>query len=230
MTVSIRENDFVASGIIGPVQVGLEKARESARRAVSMNHLKQIALAMHNYYNSGKNHFPAPAIRGRDGKPLLSWRVAVLPYLEQGQLYRKFHLDEPWDSPHNKPLIAKMPEVFRAGDDKADAGRTRYLVPVGGGAIFSSIDDEPQFKQITDGTSNTIMVVEVRSQDAVTWTKPDDLAFDPKEAKKGLGEAGANGFNAAFADGSVRFLQKKIAPGKLKALFTRAGGEVIGEY
>jgi prepilin-type processing-associated H-X9-DG protein len=229
LTVNITENDVAESGLLAPMQQGLEKARESARRAVSMNHLKQIALAMH-MYNGAKNHLPAPAIRSRDGKALLSWRVAILPYLSEEQLYNQFHLDEPWDSPHNKPLIAKMPEIFRDTDAKADNGRTRYLVPVGGGALYSSIDEEPQFKQIIDGTSNTIMVVQMKSQDAVIWTKPDDLSFDPKDPKKGLGEANAGGFNAAFCDGSVRFLRSTIDPKTLKALFTRAGGEVIGEY
>ena len=100
-------------------------AREAARRAQCTNNLKQIGLAMHNYVAAHNNAFPAPALPGKDGKPALSWRVALLPYLEQQSLYDRFHLDEPWDSPHNKALIKEMPAVFtcpepgrrRAGDD-----------------------------------------------------------------------------------------------------------------
>jgi hypothetical protein len=230
LTVNITESDVAESGLMAPIQQAVDKARESARRAVSMNHLKQIGLAMHNYYGSGKNHFPAAAIRARDGKPLVSWRVAILPYLSEEKLYSRFHLDEPWDSPHNKPLIDKIPEIFRDGYSKAEGGRTRYLAPVGGGAFYSTIDEEPKINQISDGTSHTFMLVEVNEKDAAIWTKPDDLAFDPKDPKKGLGEGGAGGFGAAFCDGSVRFIPSKVDPNTLKALFTRAGGDVIGDY
>ena len=229
LMINVSENDVAESELIVPIQQAAEKARESASRAVSMNHLKQIAQAMHMFHGT-KNHLPAPAIRGRDGKPLLSWRVAILPYLNEEALYSQFHLDEPWDSPRNKSLIAKMPEIYREASAKQSAGRTRYLVPVGGGALYSSTDDEPQFKQITDGTVDTIMVVQVPSQDAVVWTKPDDLVFDPKDAKKGLAEEKAGGFNVAFCDGSVRFLRSSIDPKTLKALFTRAGREVVRDY
>ena len=98
-------------------------------------------------------------------------------------------------------------------------------MPVGNGALYSSSRDEPQIKDITDGTSHTIMVVEVDDQHAVTWTKPDDLAFDPKDPKKGIGSLYEGGFNAAFCDGSVHFLSGSIDPKTLAALFTRAGGD-----
>ena len=86
-----------------------------------MNNEKQIALAMHNYH-AANDHLPPAAIKDKAGKPLLSWRVAILPYLEQAALYNKFHLDEPWDSPHNKALIASMPAVY-ACPEPADRGR-----------------------------------------------------------------------------------------------------------
>ena len=84
---------------------------DAARRAQSMNNLKQFALAMHNYHDTN-GKFPAASSFDKDGKPLLSWRVHVLPYLEQAELYKQFHLDEPWDSEHNKKLIEKMPNVL----------------------------------------------------------------------------------------------------------------------
>ena len=168
-----------------------------------------------------------PAITDKDGKPLLSWRVAILPYIEQQELYNKFKLDEPWDSPHNKALIKEMPTIYLCPSrTKPEPGTTTYRVFVGTGAMFEE-GQGTAIQDVTDGTSNTIMVVE--SKDAVPWTKPDDLKFDP-EAKPSLYGAGSphpGGFNAAFADGSVRFIKNTINLEVWKALITRASGEVI---
>jgi hypothetical protein len=226
LTLAIDEKDVAAAGLFAPMSQAVEKARESSMRAHSMNNLKQIALAIMNYC-SAYQHFPSPASRGKDGKPLLSWRVAMLPFMEQNRLFKQFHLDEPWDSPHNKALIEKMPPEFRSPRSKAAKGLTNYVVPVGDGALYSSCWDESKFKDITDGTSHTLMLVEVDDQHAVVWTKPDDLPFDPQEPKKGIGSLYERGFAAAFCDGSVRFIRKSIDPKTLKALFTRAGGDAI---
>src|SRR6202789_1676353 len=89
----------------------VQAAREAARRAQCVNNLKQIGLAMHNYH-SANDAFPMPAITDKDGKPLLSRRVAILPYIEKQELYNKFKLEEPWDSPHNKALLKEMPTTY----------------------------------------------------------------------------------------------------------------------
>jgi hypothetical protein len=133
----------------------VQSAREAARRAQCTNNLKQVALAMHNY-ESSNNAFPAPAIVGKDGKPLLSWRVAILPYIEQVALYKKFHLDEPWDSPHNKGLIGEMPLTYVCPSRRnPQPGTTTYRVFVGKGAFFE-MGQPTALASITDGTSNTI--------------------------------------------------------------------------
>jgi hypothetical protein len=221
LTLVLDEKAVVASGALAPLQGAVASARDSAKRAQSMNNLKQLALAMYGYYESGAKHFPSPASRTPDGKPLLSWRVAILPYIDRADLYKQFHLDEPWDSPHNKKLIEKMPAVFKSPRSKASDGRTGYLVPVGGGALYSSIADEPQIKDITDGTSHTIMIVEVDDLHSVIWTKPDDLTFEPGEPKKGLGKQ----ILAAFCDGSCQIIPGAVDDKALKALFTRAAGD-----
>ena len=95
-----------AAGLVG-------QARSNAGRTMSMNNLKQLALAWHIYADPHMGAFP-DNIKSKDGKPLLSWRVAILPYTEQNELYQQFKLDEPWDSEHNKTLIAKMPAYFAA--------------------------------------------------------------------------------------------------------------------
>jgi hypothetical protein len=209
----------------------LRAARESARRSVRVNNFKQIALAMHIYHDAKKS-FPPPAIYDAAGKPLLSWRVMILPYIEQQELYDQFHLDEPWDSDHNRTLIPKMPALF--GDpempDLAAAGRTTTLLPVGEGTVFDGREGR-KYQDITDGTSNTIMIVEVIPELAVVWTKPDDWEVDLADPLRGV-KRGANDkrggiFTAAWCDGSVQVIQSNIDPTALKGMLTRAGEEVI---
>jgi hypothetical protein len=221
---------------LAPVGVALllpavQAAREAARRAQSMNNLKQIALAMHNYHDTYRA-FPAPANYDDDGKPLLSWRVHILPFIEQKTLYDMFKLDEPWDSKHNKELIKHMPMIYQVpGGLKVDDGKTCYLVPTGDDTAFPKGTGGSahglRLATITDGTSNTIMALEAAPEKAVVWTKPEDWEFDPEKPNKGLVGHRPNGFLAAWCDGSVRFIQKSTRDEVLKAIFTRAGGEVV---
>jgi hypothetical protein len=203
---------------------GLVEVRGAAGNLSSGNNLKQMALAMHNYADTN-GALPAAAI-SKGGKPLLSWRVAILPYIEQDNLYQQFNLEEPWDSDHNKKLLEQMPRTYmvpsEAQDPKAKPTKTHYRVFHGKGTVFEG-DKGVTFADITDGTSNTILIVE--AAEAVPWTKPDELPFDPKKDLPKLGLKGAETFNAAFADGAVHTLKKDIDKDKLKALITRNGGE-----
>jgi hypothetical protein len=197
-----------------------------AERIRSANNLKQLMLALHNYHDAIGN-FPTD-VRDKDGKPLLSWRVQILPFIEQDHLYRQFKLNEPWDSEHNRKLVAQMPKVFRS-PRQADnlKEKTTYLAPLGKGFMW----DEPKglkVFQITDGTSNTIAIVEADDERAVTWTKPEDITIDMRNPLTGLLGHYTEGFHAALADGSVRIIKKSIDPKMLWALFTRDGGEVVG--
>jgi prepilin-type processing-associated H-X9-DG protein len=212
----------------------LRSARVAARRMQGMNNLKQIALGMHIYADAmsqgGKPAFP-PAFRaGKDGKPLLSWRVLILPYIDQKPLYDEFHLDEPWDSPHNKALIARMPAVFRspAQSGPPGDGKTVYLVPRGASTMFPGAKGVA-LAEILDGTSNTIMVVEAAPDRAVEWTRPDDWDTGPGKVPTADFPFGAysEGTNVAFADGAVRFLARTIDAKTLPHLLTRSGGEVV---
>jgi prepilin-type processing-associated H-X9-DG protein len=209
---------------IGAVALdAVARAKRAAARAQSANNLKQIGLAMHIYLDANRS-FPPQAIYDKDGKALLSWRVLLLPYLEQNELYKEFKLDEPWDSKHNKKLLAKMPPVFKApaGQNTTPFG-TFYQGFVGKGAFFEG-KRGIGIADITDGTSNTIMVAEAAKD--VPWSKPEDLPFEAGKAPPKLGGVFPNGFNAAFADGSVRFFLKTIKPANLRAYITRNGGEV----
>jgi hypothetical protein len=214
---------------VGPaltaVREGLQAARQEAMRAASMGHLKQLGVAMHNYHDVHQR-FPSAAICDKNGKPLLSWRVAVLPYLEQQRLYEQFHLDEPWDSKHNKKLIAKMPAVFRHRSSKADKGQATLLAPRGPGTIFPDVSTKTKLQDIKDGASNTIMLVDVTDEQAVPWTKPDDWTFDPKHPTKGLAMRDGQAM-VLYSDGSVHILKAELPPATWAGLFTIAGGEVL---
>jgi hypothetical protein len=205
---------------------GTEVAKGNAEVIQASNNLKKIALALHNYHDT-MGTFPAVANFDKNNKPLLSWRVLLLPYLEQLPLYNEFHLDEPWDSEHNKKLIERMPAVYACPGGKKFKDKTNYLAPVGKRTAFTGEAKGTRIANFTDGLSNTILVVEANDNQAVIWTKPDDLPYDPKAPAKGLGGHYEGGFLAAFADGSVHFLRNTIAREKLQALFTRDGGEVV---
>lgn len=224
----------IATGIIGMLLVVLilpalllpavQAAREAARRAQCTNNLKQIGLALHNYH-SANNTFPPAAITDKDGKPLLSWRVAILPYIDRGDLYDQFHLDEPWNSPHNSGLLAQMPAAYRCPSNPVgDPSLTKYQVFVGPGTLFEG-NTGVGLKDVTDGTSNTLAVVETTA--GVPWTKPEDLAYGKALPLPPVGSRHLGGYNALFADGSVRFLKQSMSEQALRGLITRDGGEVI---
>jgi hypothetical protein len=148
----------------------VQSARGAARRAQCANNLKFITLGMLNH-EATYGTLPKPAIVDKAGKPLLSWRVAILPFIEQGPLYNKFHHDEPWDSPHNKALIKEMPSTFVCPErPDLEPYTTTYRVFTGPGALFEKGQDTG-IRQVTDGTANTLMVVEAK--ESVPWTKPD---------------------------------------------------------
>jgi hypothetical protein len=209
-----------------------EEMKKLGARSTAANDLRQLSLAMLTYHDNFGT-FPGPAIYDADGKPLLSWRVAILPWIGETALYEKFKRDEPWDSDHNKKLIEKMPSVFAPKGGKTnDPYVTYYQVFVGPNAMFDPasarrgpISQGRRITHVTDGTSNTLMIVEALNP--VPWTKPDDIPFDASKAPPKLGGVFADGFHVAFVDGNVVFLKKSIDPKVLTGLITPNGGEVV---
>ena len=198
----------------------LTNARSAAQDQTMLNNLRALGLAMHNHHDATKK-FPAVASKGNTGQQLLSWRVHILPYLGQKQLYDRFHLDEPWDSPHNKTLIPFMPREFRGSSSQ---GKTTIVAPQGQGTIFEN-GKAFAFREITDGSSNTIMLVEVSEMNAITWTQPDTFRYNSSNAALGLNTNRGGRVAAVFADGSAQLVNAD--PKNLRAMFTRNGSEVI---
>ena len=206
------------AALINPVQ----KVRQAAAHTQSMNNLKQIALAMQSYNDTYK-HFPPPAITSKDKQPLLSCALAILPYIGENDLYKKFKLDEDWNSPNNKKLIPKMPRTYLNHNAPivGGEGMTNYCVLVGNGAGFER-DKTIGVKDISDGTSKTLMVVE--SMHGVIWTSPEDLDFDGKTPPN-FANFDGRGYNVAFFDATARTLPPTTSQEALRAFITRAAGD-----
>ena len=205
---------------------GSSNAPESAKRAQTSNNLKIIGLALQTYHDANKK-FPGAFSADSSGQPLLSWRVSILPFIDEIPLYQQFHLNEPWDSEHNKTLIDKMPACLKSPLSKnVEPGKTNYLGVRGEHAFFKD-GTGVRVADIPDGLSHTIAVVEADDERAVTWTKPDDYAYDPENPSAGLGGLFATGFNALFSDGSVQTIGKEVDKEALKAFFTRDGKEPV---
>ncbi len=229
--------------VIGTVAVGgilvalllpaVQAAREAARRMQCSNNLKQVALAMHNYQDVYKTLPPAYTVDA-DGNKLHSWRTLLLPYIEQSALYDQIDLDKPWDAPENQHFAETViPAYTCPSDPEMTTPYTNYMVIVGANAIF---DGGPgcAFRDITDGTANTLLVVEVEGQQ-VPWMEPTDLSLEQMQMaiNGGATEPGSHhpgGINAAMADGSVRFIADSIDSNLLKLLITRNDGQPVGEF
>lgn len=187
------------------------------------NNMKQFGLAMHVMHDT-YNRFPDDDGLDDDNKGNLSWRVYLLPYLEQTNLYNQFHFDEPWDSDHNKTLVEKMPAIFET-PGVVEKGKTSVHLMTGEGAPFGG-DEGPGMRNITDGTSNTILTVMAGADKAAFWTKPGGLDFDPAEPIKAFGKIDKQ-LLVGMMDGSVRSLPADIDQDILKSIITHAGGEVV---
>jgi hypothetical protein len=212
--------------LFSPLKV---KMWEGSALEKGRNNLRQLLRASHIYADTGGGQLPATATYDKQGRALLSWRVQLLPFLKQDKLYRQFHLDEPWDSEHNKKLIPMMPPVFALAKSPLNAlGKTVYLAPTGKGLAFEGTKGLRFPSAFVDGTANTILFVEADDAHAVIWTKPEDLAVDLNNPQKGLGRHFGPGFLVGMLDGSARFVSAYVDKATLKALFTRNGGEPLG--
>ncbi len=215
-----------------------QSAREAARRMACTNNLKQIGLAMHNYH-SVYGAFPAAYVTDAAGKPMHSWRVALLPFLEQDMLYSQYNFNEPWDSPENLMVARQMPDVYRCPSSTTaplGSNLTNYVVIVGDPAVSpqQSVflpNHWTKLIDIVDGTANTLLVVE--TVDPVSWTCPDsDPTYDQLVAQveigpSAIGSEHPGGANVVFADGAAQFLPLSIDTQIIRLMVQPADGQPL---
>jgi hypothetical protein len=206
---------------------GAEGYHSADRLKRNLDNLKRIGRAAHDYH-SIYGFFPqAAAPHDFNAGPPVSWRVLLLPYLEEEKLYHQWNFNEPWDGPNNRQLWSRMPKCYELPGHKEDGTKTYYQVFFGPGALFEK--DRPiRIVDVRDGTANTIMVAE--SAKPVVWCEPTDIpfqaapgGFDPQQVGGWFGK----NVNVLMADGTVRTIPWKVGPQKFQAAITRAGGEVV---
>lgn len=200
----------------------VQAAREAARRSQCANNMKQITLAMLNY-NEVYGTFPPAYLADENGRPMHSWRVLLLPFMEQEDLYEQYNFDEPWDGPSNSLLAAQIPAVYRCPSAMLAADETHYVVVDGPGYIFEG-DGACEIEDIVDGTSNTILIVEA-PDNSVNWMQPVDAHWTGSVHDLGMAHPGI--IQTAFADGSVMAMNVNIDTTVFDALLTIDGGEDV---
>lgn len=215
---------FVCGGVLLALLLpAVQAAREAARRAQSSNSLKQIGIALHNYHNV-YGSLPPAVVKDASGNPLYSGRVLLLPYLEQPSLYSSFDLTKAWDAPENLWISETQLKVFTdPSSNNPNPSRCDFLFVTGKGTAFES-DQAAPFSSITDGLSNTLVVIEAKNS-LQSWAEPKDMDFSQPIGLPPGNHPGGN--NSLMADGSVRFLSNGIAAPVMQSLTTRAGGETV---
>ena len=224
---------FIVLWIAAPA---ISRSREIRQSETCASQMERIIQAMDAYHTDHGSYPPVYSV-GPDGKPCLSWRVLLLPYLGSNAqaIYSQINLDEPWNSPTNSWITGQIPDVYKCPTDPdEDLPTTSYMLAVGKGMLFEygKTSTRDELRQ-GDGASQTIMLVEV-AESEVNWAEPVDI--DAAKLAQGINsgltgsicsEHGAGGAHAAFADGSVHFLPSHTLPAELQAMLSVDGGEIV---
>ena len=212
---------LLAFGLLGIASVAMAYSPRSAvHRMVCSNHLKQIAIALHNYHDA-YGSFPPAYVADSSGRRMHSWRVLILPFLEEEKLYKQYAFDEPWDGPNNRKLLYHMPQIYAcpsAIEHGKPTNHTSYLAVTGPTTAWPG-PMPCSFLEIQDGLSKTGLVIEHNSS-SIPWLEPRDLALDDALAVLATGDIDfasphrsesfffeyAGGRQVALADGSVLYV------------------------
>ena len=214
-----------------PVYEEIDRTRAGkvlASNIVKLN-LKTAGLAIYSFHDTYEQ-FPvgeSPVIKYRNGQPLLSWRVHVLPFMDEevAKLYSQFKLDQPWDSPDNLKMLDQIPKVYQNQDYKGLGSHTTVLAINGPGAVFNP-SEKLHMRDVTDGTSQTVLVINAGPDKAVPWTKPQDLTYQPNAILKSLGDVN-DPFMVMFADGAIYPVRKTVDERMLLKMFQRNDGKFL---
>lgn len=209
-----------------------------SQRSQCKNNLKQIGMALYSYHEA-YGSFPPAYIADREGRPMHSWRVLLLPYLDQTPLYQEYRFDEPWNGPNNRLLASRIPSLFSCPIETSAKGKqaatmTSYVAVIGDETVWPG-NRSTKFQDMTDGTANTIAVVEV-ADSGIDWMEPRDLhllqmaAAINSRSGQGISSRHTGGVNSLFCDGSVHFLPDTLPIESLRALVTRGGGERVVDF
>ena len=201
--------------------------RNAVARTGTGSKLGEVFKALDLYANDNNGKYPPAFTKSAQGSPLLSWRVLILPYIEQQNLFNKFNQNEPWDGPTNKPLLSFMPKMYLSSGnyDVNTAFKTTFLAPVAKETVFSPLGGVTK-NSVTDGLSNTILVVDADDDFATEWTRPVDLNVNAQNPALGLTASNPAGFMALFCDGSRKVVPNRPYP-NVWAMFTIGGGEQV---
>lgn len=208
----------------------VSKVREASTRAQDANNLKQIGIAFHNSADAtGLKLYGPFAHDERTGLifPQNSFRVSLLPYLEQQNLHSQFDLNQAWDSPRNKPFSSTIVKQYHLPGQEST--NTPYRIFVGAGPdqpLFNADGKPAKFTDVADGLSNTILAV--HATEHVPWAKPQEFTYSANQPLPPMGEPGDPGYNVIMADGSIRYIKRTASEPALRALITRSGGERVG--
>jgi hypothetical protein len=213
--------------LLGLLLPAFQKVHDAANRAKSLNNLKQIGFAHHNYASANVDRLPT-TICGPNHEPLLSWRVSILPYVDEPRIYGQFNLDQAWDGPQNLRLLDPRPKAYWTPDLAPNSNTTGYRAFVGPGTLYPEPGYQTPYKIMTipDGTSNTILLVE--ATEVVPWSKPEGLTVPPSRLADQLGRPGKDYFLVGMMDGSVRVVKKTISDQTLRSAINPSDGPPLG--
>jgi len=217
--------------IVGLILIGMllpanQQIRGPHRRPPCQNNLRQLSLAM-IHYESQHMHFLPSYVADENGKPMHSWRVLLLPYLEQQELYDRYDMDEPWDGPNNSKLHDEVVELYRCPNSSNEKNCTDYVLITGRGTAFDG-GSTVNFGGVTDGSSNSILITEVFGE-SFHWMKPQDITVEQfvstTHPKAKSNHEGAR--NVSLFDGSTYAVDLNAAPEELRKLATINDGQIV---